>query len=316
MKIFFFTLSLILSSKYVFSQNDLSLIKRDTTTQFLIVGDISKNTNLMPISRKSVRGSYPLDVSFQKTTHLIFPNKIVYVDLGSDAIIADKSEPAQNILRVKANIKGFSETSLAVITEDGKFYSFLVNYEDNPEKLNISIANNIEFDEEFSASSGMKKSTPEDIILPENNMNEGDLEQTCLEISRLKRFIKTTGINRMKMSMTLDGVYIKDKMMFFQFQINNHSEIDYTIDFMKFYIHDIDVAKRMAYQEIEVKSVFEYNRNVNWISKNKSSVRVVAIPLVTFPDDKVMSVELYEKSGGRHLKFEIDNDIIVNGKSL
>ncbi|WP_305953319.1 conjugative transposon protein TraN [Emticicia oligotrophica] len=270
----------------------------------------------MPISKKSVRGSYPLEVSFQKTTHLIFPNKIVYVDLGSDAIIADKSDPTQNILRVKANIKGFSETSLAVITEDGKFYSFLVNYEDNPEKLNISIANNIEFDEEFSASSGMKKSTPEDIILPENTMNEGDLEQTCLEVAKLKRFIKTTGITRMKMSMTLDGVYIKDKTLFLQFKINNHSEIDFTIDFMKFYIHDIDVAKRMAYQEIEVKSEFEYNKNISWVSKNKSLIRVVALPLVTFPDDKIMSVELYEKFGGRHLKFEIDNEIIVNGKAL
>lgn len=305
-----------LVSSLGFCQKDTTITLKDSTTQFLIVNDAFKSTYVMPINKKSVRGSYRLDVSFQKTTHLIFANKIVYVDLGSDAIIADKSEPAQNVLRVKANQKGFSETSLAIITDDGRFYSFLVNYEDNPEKLNISIANNAEFDEEFSTATGLKKSTPENIIMPENAMNEVDLEQTCSDVVVMKRQIKTTGINRMKMAMTLNGVYIKDKIMFLQFEINNHSEIDYTIDFMKFYIKDVDIAKRMAYQEIEVKPLFEYNKNITWVSNGKSSIRVIALPLVTFPNDKVMTVELYEKLGGRHLKFDIDNETIISGKSL
>lgn len=271
---------------------------------------------VMPINNGSVRGSYPLEVSFQKTSHLIFPNKIVYVDVGSEFVIADKSEPTQNVLRIKADRKGFEETSLTIITENGMFYSFLVNYADNPEKLNISIGNNIKTDEIFSETTGLKKTTPENIILPETSMNESDLEQFSWKINDLKRFIKSVGVSKLRMSMVLSGVYVKDNVLFLQFQITNNGEIDYRIDFMKFYLHDLDVVKRMAYQELEIKPLYEYNKNISEIPKQKTITKVIAFPLLTFPENKIMSMELYEKSGGRHLKVEIDNDTIVAAKSL
>jgi conjugative transposon TraN protein len=281
-----------------------------------INGYFQKSMAVMPINNRSVRGSYPLEVSFQKTSHLIFPNKIVYVDVGSDFVIADKSEPTQNVLRIKADKKGFEETSLTIITENGMFYSFLVNYADNPEKLNISIGNNLQTDEIFSETTGFKKTTPENIILPENTMNESDLEQFSWKIYELKRFIKSVGVSKLRMSMILSGVYVKDNVLFLQFQIENNGEIDYRIDFMKFYLHDLDVVKRMAYQEIEIKPLYEYNKNITEIPKQKTISRVIALPLFTFPDNKIMSVEIYEKSGGRHLKVEIDNETIVSAKSL
>lgn len=43
-----------------------------------------------------------LEVTFDKTTHLIFPAPIRYVDLGSQNIIAGKAEDAENVLRIKA----------------------------------------------------------------------------------------------------------------------------------------------------------------------------------------------------------------------
>lgn len=124
------------------------------------------------------------------------------------------------------------------------FYSFLVNYADNPEKLNISIGNNLKTDEIFSESTGLKKTTQENIILPENTMNESDSEQFSWKIYDLKRFVKSVGISRLRMSMVLSGVYVKDNVLFLQFQIINNGEIDYRIDFMKFYLHDLNVVKR------------------------------------------------------------------------
>ena len=67
---------------------------------------------------------YGLDVTFDKTVHLIFPSAIRYVDLGSQNIIAGKSEDAENVLRVKASVKDFeTETNMSVICEDGSFYA-------------------------------------------------------------------------------------------------------------------------------------------------------------------------------------------------
>ena len=39
---------------------------------------------------------YGLEVTFDKTTHLIFPTAICYVDLGSNNLIAGKAEGAEN----------------------------------------------------------------------------------------------------------------------------------------------------------------------------------------------------------------------------
>nr|WP_262885755.1 DUF4138 domain-containing protein [Chryseobacterium sp. c4a] len=44
---------------------------------------------------------YRLEVTYNKTTHLIFPMVIRYTDLGSEYLSADKAEDAQNVLRVK-----------------------------------------------------------------------------------------------------------------------------------------------------------------------------------------------------------------------
>ena len=67
---------------------------------------------------------YGLEVTFEKTVHLIFPAAIRYVDLGSQNIIAGKADDAENVLRVKAAVREFEETNMSVICEDGSFYAF------------------------------------------------------------------------------------------------------------------------------------------------------------------------------------------------
>ena len=42
-----------------------------------------------------------LEVTFDKTCHVIFPAAIAYVDLGSANIIAGKADGAENVIRVK-----------------------------------------------------------------------------------------------------------------------------------------------------------------------------------------------------------------------
>ena len=61
---------------------------------------------------------YGIEVSFSKTTHIIFPSAIRYIDLGSSDIIAGKADGALNVLRIKAAVQGFErETNFSVITE-------------------------------------------------------------------------------------------------------------------------------------------------------------------------------------------------------
>ena len=62
---------------------------------------------------------HALEVAFNKTTHVIFPSEIVYVDLGDENLVAGLADGAKNVLRVKSAVKSFkSETNLTVITDD------------------------------------------------------------------------------------------------------------------------------------------------------------------------------------------------------
>lgn len=63
-----------------------------------------------------------LEITYDKTVHVIFPSPIKYVDLGSTNLIAGKADGAENVIRVKAARKQFrNETNMSVITEDGNF---------------------------------------------------------------------------------------------------------------------------------------------------------------------------------------------------
>ncbi len=83
---------------------------------------------------------YRMELTYDKTSHLIFPTAIRYVDLGSEYLIAGKAEDAENVLRVKASVRDFeAETNFSVITNDGRFYSFNVYYSGYPEALSYDL---------------------------------------------------------------------------------------------------------------------------------------------------------------------------------
>ena len=68
---------------------------------------------------------HALEVCYEKTTHIIFPAEIIYVDLGNENLVAGLADGAKNVLRVKSAFKSFKqETNLSVITDDGSYYSF------------------------------------------------------------------------------------------------------------------------------------------------------------------------------------------------
>ena len=48
-----------------------------------------------------------LEVTYDKTVHVIFPAEVRYVDLGSPDLIAGKADGAENVIRVKATVRNF-----------------------------------------------------------------------------------------------------------------------------------------------------------------------------------------------------------------
>ena len=110
-----------------------------TTNAQTNTGDLYEGLTLkLPYDR--MIPPYGLEVTFDKTVHIIFPSAVLYIDLGSANIIAGKADGSENVIRVKAAVKGFeTETNFSVITDEGSFYSFNVKYATEPVKLNVEM---------------------------------------------------------------------------------------------------------------------------------------------------------------------------------
>ena len=83
--------------------------------------------------------SIEISICYNKTTSLIFPYAVISVDRGSADVLAQKAKAVENILHVKAGKRNFTPTNLSVVTADGKFYSFLLHYEENPMILSVPV---------------------------------------------------------------------------------------------------------------------------------------------------------------------------------
>ena len=69
-----------------------------------------------------------------------FPAAISYADFGTDDIQAEKTA-LSNIIRIKSAIPNFTETSITVVTADGKLRTFALHYNQTPKYLAIDMKN-------------------------------------------------------------------------------------------------------------------------------------------------------------------------------
>ncbi|MEO6869984.1 MAG: DUF4138 domain-containing protein, partial [Ginsengibacter sp.] len=112
------------------------------------------NAQNLPGESIAIIEPYRLQISFYKTTNLIFPYAIKSVDRGSSDILVQKAKGIENILQVKAAKLGFQQTNLTVVTADGKLYSYNLDYTDTPEVFNIRFGDSSKTNQAAFFSSG------------------------------------------------------------------------------------------------------------------------------------------------------------------
>src|SRR5882672_1873022 len=101
---------------------------------FLLLGLLAMNAQSQPRDE-----SRNVEVTFNKTSTLVFPTAITSVDRGSRDLIAQKAKGVNNVLQIKAGKPNFRETNLTVITSDGGLYHFFIRYSEQPTVFTVSI---------------------------------------------------------------------------------------------------------------------------------------------------------------------------------
>ncbi|MFC7670592.1 conjugative transposon protein TraN [Hymenobacter humi] len=239
----------------------------------------SANTGKLPTT--------PLYVSDQKTTHLVFPYPVTYVDLGNSGIIAAKATSAENIVRVKAAGTTFPETNITVLTSNGKLYMFTVNYQHDPKVLSLDMG---------AANSSVTSSESGEAILSNSPIPQGNLDAYSKQA--LARGGSSASESANQLSVKAGSVGYKQETLFFPLHVANKSNVTYDVDFVKFYIQDKKVAKRTAEQAIEIAPIYVYNGSQKKIDVKGKLEQVYVFKKFTIPEQKQLIIEVYEKGAG------------------
>jgi conjugative transposon TraN protein len=240
--------------------------------------------------------SYSVAVNCKMTTNIIFPYRIAKADIGSSDVIGQKDPALQNVLFLKASRKGFPQTNLSVYTTDGKFYSFIVRYKEEPDTLNLSFLPE------------PKQANPVVDSLMDERL-DSDAAEILIQPSFLHRKSSAEDIKAV-----LNGIYVKDDRLWVRITIKNHSGMEYRPLVTKFSIQDGKSVKRTAAQESEID--FCWRSPVSPVAGHGKSTLLFAFPSFTLSERKKLVFQLEEKNGERTVILDIPSTSVLKSRPV
>lgn len=243
---------------------------------------------------------YQIGVNGEQQTHLIFPEEIIYVDYGSSEIEVNRASGVDNIIALRAKNKSIITTNLSVITTTGKFYTFDVKYNPTPESFSYVIdapqKDRVALFDNNELTSVQKENIKEEI------------NKRFPSISKL-----TEDFGDIRFSVT--NIFVDKDILYFKFKIINYSNIDYSPDFVRFYIQDAKRRKKTTVQQLEQIPLFFFDQPKR-VNAHDTKTFSAALNKFTIPDKRILIIEMQESGGGRHFMMKIKNKSIINAEIL
>lgn len=253
--------------------------------------------------------SYKMQVTYNKTSHLLFPSPIRYVDLGSDLLIASKADPIGNVLRVKSAVRDFEEeTNFSVITEDGKFYNFDVYYSSYPDVLSYDL---------LKQQRSLEQQYSTDVLFEDLKGSSSSLTELIMEnlYEKSPRTIKHIASKSFGIQFSVRALHVNDNKYYFTLQLNNRSNVAYEIEWITFKIVDKKILKRTVVQD-KLLGPIRIKMPVTTASHHSDLMGIYLLDQFTLLKDQVLEIEMLEKNGGRHQKVELENKDLINARLI
>ncbi len=207
------------------------------------------------------------------STHFVMNDAVKYSDISNPSIVGDI--PIKNVLRIRPLTDSVGVLGYVTIATEREMVQFEMVYTTDLKKAC----------KQYQVKHAPAFQHP-DVKLSEKEMHS--LSETILKReSKHKRKVEKN-----KVSIVLNNVYVQNDHYFFDVTIQNQSNIAFNIDQMRFKIEDEKVTKATNFQQIEVSPKYQYNHATDF---SKSYRNVFVFDKFTFPNDKVFTIELAEK---------------------
>jgi len=249
-----------------------------------------------------VESTDPIPVSDIKTTHLIFKDKIKYLDLGSRYFDTDT---IGNVVKVK-HIGGEylekpeeKKTNITIITENGDFYAIPLFFERDIKNTTFKL----EHSNNFVADSNPKKDNPE-------------LFEMCHFARKAESNYTINGKRDLLLS-KVTGIFYRNDYLAIRIQIKNFSTIDLDIDHILFrFIKSKRFAADAVYQERVLRPLRACNETNKVKGHGGIEVYTFVFNKFTPNVDEDLQIEILEQKGGRSTTIDISRKKLLKPKVI
>lgn len=257
---------------------------------FFVVGNASANERIY--------------VNSGVTTHIVMPENIKLVDISTPKIIGNQC--ADNIVRIKPfqendsipNAEYKEAELLGTLTLIGERHiaQYDILYTTSPD-----MATSI-----YQVAYSDTKS----YINPEVSMPMSEMARYAWAVYGSKRKFNQVVSKAHGMKAIVNNIYSIGDFFFIDYSLQNRTKIPYDIEELRVKLTDKKETKATNSQTIELTPVF----SLNHVRKFKKDYRnVLVLPKLTFPDEKVLRLEISENQiSGRVIVLTIEYEDILH----
>ena len=244
-----------------------------------------------------------LTVNENVTTVITASEPVRFVDISTDKVVGD--QPINNTIRLKP--KEGMETNkdgdiLAVVTIVTERY-----------RSQYALIYTSHLDEAVT-----DKAIALDERIPYNNpavsMSTADMVKYAREIWTSPARYRNVLTRMHRMTMRLNNIYSVGEYFFLDFSVDNRTNIKFDIDQLRVKLQDKKTSKATTVQTIELtpELVLDPVKSFRYGYRN-----VIVIKKMTFPNDKILTIELSEKQiSGRTIFLSVEYEDVLNAASF
>ena len=244
-----------------------------------------------------------LTVNENVTTVITASEPIRFVDISTDHVVGD--QPINNTIRLKPK-EG------ADVHEDGDIIAIVTVVTERYRSQYALI-----YTTKLTEAVTDKQIQPEERIPyhnPSVTMSTEDMTQFARKIWNSPARIRNVATKQHRMTMRLNNIYSVGEYFFLDFSIENRTNIRFDIDEIRVKLCDKKQSKATNVQMIELTPAMILDESKRF---SKGYRNVIVLKKLTFPNDKILSIEISEKQiSGRNITLNIDYEDVLYADSF
>lgn len=244
-----------------------------------------------------------ITVNENVTTVITATEPVRFVDISTDKVAGD--QPINNTIRLKPK-EGLE------VHKDGDFMGIVTiiteRYRVQYALIYTKLAREAVSEKTIENREKMAYNNPA------VSMSTEDMTRFARRVWNSPAKIRNVGTRMHKMTMRLNNIYSVGEYFFIDFSVENNTNIRFDIDQLRIKLCDKKQVKATNVQMIELtpELVLDETKSFKFGYRN-----VIVIKKLTFPNDKVLTIEMSENQiSGRNIQMSIDYEDVLSADSF